>query len=68
MPLYKKIWNIYYRKYFYFSVPSVGPSGVNATAMSSSTVSIQWSSIPALQQNGEVIGYKVGKKETFRGS
>ena len=52
---------IYQRNCFYLLVPSVGPSGVNATAMSSSTVSIKWSSIPALQQNGEVIGYKVRK-------
>ena len=56
----KKIWYIN-RKFFYLLVPSVGPSGVNATAMSSSTVSIKWSGIPALQQNGEVIGYKVRK-------
>ena len=46
-------------------VPSVGPSIVNATALSSSTVSIHWSDIPAVQQNGEIEGFKVRKVEIY---
>lgn len=41
------------------SVPSSGPSRVNATALSSSTIIVKWTDIPALEQNGEILGFKV---------
>ena len=42
-----------------FSVPNEGPADVSAEALSSSTISVTWSSIPPLSQNGEIMGYKV---------
>lgn len=41
------------------SVPSAGPSSVNATATSSTTIVVEWSTVPKMDQNGILEGYKV---------
>jgi len=43
----------------FFAVPGAGPEGVNATAESPTSVKVTWSSVPDLQQNGMILGYKV---------
>ncbi|XP_036356590.1 protein sidekick-2-like isoform X5 [Octopus sinensis] len=41
------------------SVPSSGPSNVTGEAVSSSSIDIQWGDVPLLEQNGQVLGYKI---------
>ncbi|XP_011308943.1 protein sidekick isoform X2 [Fopius arisanus] len=41
------------------SVPSVGPSNVEANATSSTTILVRWGEIPVVHQNGQIEGYKV---------
>ncbi|XP_034937975.1 protein sidekick isoform X2 [Chelonus insularis] len=41
------------------SVPSVGPSNVEANATSSTTILVKWGEVPVEHQNGQIEGYKV---------
>ncbi|KAM6297613.1 protein sidekick-2 [Aegotheles albertisi] len=45
------------------SVPSSGPTNVSALATTSSSMLVQWSSIPEADCNGLILGYKVLYKE-----
>ena len=42
-----------------FTVPSSGPSNVEAEATSSTTIVVKWGTVPKLDQNGIIEGYKV---------
>ncbi|GAB1600757.1 protein sidekick-1 isoform X2 [Argonauta hians] len=41
------------------SVPSSGPTNVTGQAISSTSISVQWSDVPLLEQNGQILGYKI---------
>ena len=41
------------------SAPSAPPSSVTVTGVTSSTISVQWGSVPCIHQNGDIIGYSV---------
>ena len=39
--------------------PSSPPSSVTVTNVTSSTISVQWGSVPCIHQNGDITGYSV---------
>ena len=39
--------------------PSAPPSSVTVTGVTSSTISVQWGSVPCIHQNGDITGYSV---------
>ena len=41
------------------TAPSAPPSSVNVTGVTSSTISVQWGSVPCIHQNGDLTGYSV---------
>ena len=41
------------------TVPSAPPSSVTVTGVTSSTISVQWGSVPCIHQNGDITGYSV---------
>ena len=41
------------------SAPSAPPSSVTVTGVTSSTISVQWGSVPCIHQNGDITGYTV---------
>ena len=41
------------------SAPSAPPSSVNAMVESSTSVTVQWGSVPCIHQNGAITGYSV---------
>ena len=41
------------------TAPSVPPSSVTVTGVTSSTISVQWGSVPCIHQNGDITGYSV---------
>ncbi|XP_035824249.1 protein sidekick-2 isoform X2 [Aplysia californica] len=43
-------------------VPSKSPSNIDLLATSSTTILVSWGSVPVLEQNGNIIGYKVKYK------
>ena len=51
--------------YWYWSMvlshtaPSSPPSSVTVTGVTSSTISVQWGSMPCIHQNGDITGYSV---------
>ena len=46
---------------FYISLtaPSAPPTSVTVTGVISSTISVQWGSVPCIHQNGDITGYSV---------
>lgn len=48
-----------FNKITFFAVPSAGPSNVSAIATSSTTIVVEWGTVPKLEQNGILEGYKV---------
>ena len=45
--------------YVFSSAPSAPPSSVNATVQSSTSITVQWGSVPCIHQNGDITGYSV---------
>ena len=43
----------------YLTAPSVPPSSVTVTGVTSSTISVQWGSVPCIHLNGDITGYSV---------
>ena len=43
----------------YTAGPSVPPANVTVTGVTSSTISVQWGSVPCIHQNGDITGYSV---------
>ena len=41
------------------TAPSAPPSSVTVTDVTSSTISVQWGSVPCIHQNGDITGYSV---------
>ena len=41
------------------SAPSAPPSTVSATVESSTSITVQWGSVPCIHQNGDITGYSV---------
>ena len=41
------------------TAPSAPPSSVTVTDVTSSTISVQWESVPCIHQNGDITGYSV---------
>ena len=41
------------------SAPSVAPSNVAVTGVTSTTITVQWGSVPCIHQNGDITGYSV---------
>ena len=41
------------------SAPSAPPSSVNATVQSSTSITVQWGSVPCIDRNGDITGYSV---------
>ena len=41
------------------SAPSVAPSNVAVTGVTSTTITVQWGSVPCIHQNGVITGYSV---------
>ena len=41
------------------TAPSAPPSSVTVTSVTSSTISVQWGSVPCIHQNGDITGYSV---------
>ena len=41
------------------TAPSAPPSSVTVTGVTSSTISVQWGSVPCIHQNGDITGYSV---------
>ena len=41
------------------SAPSAPPSSVSATGQSSTSITVQWGSVPCIHQNGVITGYSV---------
>ena len=41
------------------SAPSAAPSSVSATVQSSTSITVQWGSVPCIHQNGVITGYSV---------
>ena len=41
------------------SAPSAPPSSVNATVENSTSITVQWGSVPCIDQNGVITGYSV---------
>ena len=41
------------------TAPSTPPSSVTVTDVTSSTISVQWGSVPCIHQNGDITGYSV---------
>ena len=41
------------------TVPSVPPSDVTVTDVNSSSITVQWGSVPCIHQNGVITGYSV---------
>ena len=39
--------------------PSAPPANVTVTGVISSTISVQWGSVPCIHQNGDITGYSV---------
>ena len=39
--------------------PSAPPPNVTVTGVTSSTISVQWGSVPCIHQNGDITGYSV---------
>ncbi|KAJ8305579.1 hypothetical protein KUTeg_016124 [Tegillarca granosa] len=54
-------WMIYEVKMKAFNdvEPTAGPSNVAGLAVSSTSINVTWGDVPALEQNGEILGYKV---------
>lgn len=44
----------------FFAVPSAAPENVSAEAVSSTQILLTWASVPEQDQNGLILGYKVG--------
>ena len=42
-----------------FADPSAPPPNVTVTGVTSSTISVQWGSVPCIHQNGDITGYSV---------
>ena len=42
-----------------FPAPSAPPSSVTVTGVTSSTINVQWGSVPCIHQNGDITGYLV---------
>ena len=42
-----------------FLAPSVAPSNVAVTGVTSTTITVQWGSVPCIHQNGNITGYSV---------
>ena len=58
--------------YVPLTAPSAPPSSVTVTGVTSSTISVQWGSVPCIHQNGDITGYSVqyevmgsGNRETM---
>ncbi|XP_065110429.1 protein sidekick-1 isoform X1 [Paramisgurnus dabryanus] len=49
------------------SVPSGAPENMSAEAMSSTSILVNWASVPEHQKNGQILGYKVLYKEKDSG-
>ena len=45
--------------YVPLTAPSAPPSSVTVTDVTSSTISVQWGSVPCIHQNGDITGYSV---------
>ena len=41
------------------SAPSVPPSNVTVTGVTSTTITVQWGNVPCIHQNGDITGYSV---------
>ena len=41
------------------TAPSAPPSSVTVTGVTSSTITVQWGSVPCIHQNGDITGYSV---------
>ena len=41
------------------SAPTAAPPSVTTSTPSSSTISVQWGSVPCIHQNGDITGYSV---------
>ena len=41
------------------AAPSAPPSSVSATVQSSTSITVQWGSVPCIHQNGQITGYSV---------
>ena len=41
------------------TAPSAAPSSVALTDVTSSTITVQWGSVPCIHQNGDITGYSV---------
>ena len=41
------------------TAPSVPPSNVAVTGVTSTTITVQWGSVPCIHQNGDITGYSV---------
>ena len=41
------------------SAPTAAPLSVTTSTPSSSTISVQWGSVPCIHQNGDITGYSV---------
>ena len=43
----------------FYVAPGAAPSSVDATAMDSATILVQWDEVPCLDQNSDITGYTV---------
>ena len=50
------------------AAPSAPPSSVTVTSVSSSTITVQWRSVPCIHQNGDITGYRVRYRSHRSGS
>ena len=50
------------------TAPSAPPSSLTVTGVTSSTISVQWGSVPCIHQNGDITGYSVQYGEVGSGN
>ena len=57
-------WMIYYFALVPYIVPASPPSSVSAAALSSTSIQVNWTEVPAIDQNGVITQYEVEYNQT----